>query len=124
MSKKCRAYSVSKLGLEKPDNRKAFYAGWDAAIEQGLAVQPKQEPVAYAYFETENDSWPVFYSLAELARHWKPEILTPLYKAPQPQREWVGLTDEEIEDCWDGYLSDYQLQQIREISVKLREKNT
>jgi hypothetical protein len=30
MSKKARAYSLSKLGLEKPDNRKAFYAGWEA----------------------------------------------------------------------------------------------
>lgn len=43
MSKKCRAFSVSKLGLEPADNRKAFYAGWDAAIEQA----EKQEPVGY-----------------------------------------------------------------------------
>ena len=34
MSKKCKAYSESKLGLEPPDNRKAFYAGWDAALAQ------------------------------------------------------------------------------------------
>ena len=34
MSKKCRAYSESKLGLEFTDNRKAFYAGWDAALAQ------------------------------------------------------------------------------------------
>ncbi len=33
MSAKCRAYSVSKLGLEMPDNRKAFYAGWEAAMQ-------------------------------------------------------------------------------------------
>lgn len=32
MSKKCKAYSESKLGMEPPDNRKAFYAGWDAAM--------------------------------------------------------------------------------------------
>jgi len=31
MSKKCRAFSESKLGLEPANNRKAFYAGWDAA---------------------------------------------------------------------------------------------
>jgi hypothetical protein len=75
-----------------------------AAIEQALAVQPKQEPVAL---------------VEQLARSHSKCI----FKAPQPQREWVELTDDEIEDCWDGYLSDYQLQQIREISVKLREKN-
>lgn len=40
MSKKCKAYSESKLGLEPPDNRKAFYAGWDAA----LAAEPQKHP--------------------------------------------------------------------------------
>ena len=39
------------------------------------------------------------------------------------RREWRGLMDEEIEDCWDGYLSDYQLQMIRTIEAKLKEKN-
>jgi hypothetical protein len=46
MSKKCRAFSESKIGLEPPDNRKAFYAGWDAAIEQA------QEPVAWIPIDT------------------------------------------------------------------------
>ena len=48
MSKKCRAYSESRLGLEPSDNRKAFYAGWDAAIHSALSEQPaqQQEPVA------------------------------------------------------------------------------
>ena len=40
-----------------------------------------------------------------------------------PQREWVRLTDKEIEECWDGDLSPYQMQCIREIEAKLREKN-
>ncbi len=44
-----------------------------------------------------------------------------LYRAP---RKWVGLTDEEIEDCWDGYLSDYQLQMVRSMEAMLKEKNT
>ena len=39
MSKKCVAFSKSKLGLEKPDNRKAFYAGWEAAMREALAKQ-------------------------------------------------------------------------------------
>ncbi len=70
------------------------FDGMDCPDCNAPQPQPKQEPVAYAYFATENDSWPVFYSLADLARHWKPEILTPLYTAPQPQREWAGLTDD------------------------------
>jgi hypothetical protein len=41
-----------------------------------------------------------------------------------PQRTWVGLTCEEIQSCWDGDLSPYQMQCIREIEAKLRELNT
>jgi uncharacterized protein YcaQ len=33
MSKKCRAFSISRVGLEVPNNRKAFYSGWEAAME-------------------------------------------------------------------------------------------
>jgi hypothetical protein len=42
MSKKCKAFSASKLGLEPADNRKAFYAGWDAAIKQAEKQEPRQ----------------------------------------------------------------------------------
>ncbi len=31
MSNKCRAYSRTHIGKEKPDNKKAFYLGWDEA---------------------------------------------------------------------------------------------
>lgn len=34
MSRKCRAFSKSKLGIEPADNRKAFYAGWEAALAE------------------------------------------------------------------------------------------
>ena len=40
------------------------------------------------------------------------------------RRKWVGLTDEEIDACWDGPLSDYQRQHIREMEQALKEKNT
>jgi hypothetical protein len=39
-----------------------------------------------------------------------------------PNKEWVGLTDDEIQSCWDGDLSPYQMQCIREIEAKLKEK--
>jgi len=39
------------------------------------------------------------------------------------RREWTRLTDKEIEECWDGDLSPYQMQCIREIEARLREKN-
>jgi hypothetical protein len=39
------------------------------------------------------------------------------------KREWVGLTDDEIIEIWDGYMSDYQLLMIRKMETKLKEKN-
>jgi hypothetical protein len=75
--------------------------------------QPKQEPVAT---KTEQG--------ITLHVGWNDlPADTKLYTAPHPQREWVEMTNDEIEDCWDGYLSDYQLQQIREMIAKLRKKN-
>ena len=47
MSKKCKAYSESKLGLGPADNRKAFYAGWDAALREALAEQAIPEAEIY-----------------------------------------------------------------------------
>ena len=55
-------------------------------------------------------------------------LVVPLYTAPL-QREWVGLTDEEIDEIdeitWD---SEYQLWGIhdfaRALEAKLKEKNT
>jgi hypothetical protein len=52
-----------------------------------------------------------------------------LYTAP-PQREWVGLTDEEVELYWDW--EDWQtgagrstiFEMVRDIEAKLKEKNT
>jgi hypothetical protein len=38
MSKKCRAFSRSGLGLEPPDNKRAFSAGWDAAVQELRSV--------------------------------------------------------------------------------------
>lgn len=46
MSKKCKAFSELKLGLGPCDNRKAFYAGWQAALEW---ARTQQEPVAFYY---------------------------------------------------------------------------
>ena len=120
MSNKCRAYSASKIGLEKPDNRKAFYAGWDAAIKQ----VENQKPVGWwngkemAWFEHETDR-PI------------DDCTIPLYTAP-PKREWQGLTDEEIFDvirslCADNETAEMlihvSMDEYRAIEAKIKEKN-
>ena len=38
-----------------------------------------------------------------------------------PQRTWVGLTDEEMQDLWDRYA---HMEMMRAIEAKLNEKNT
>jgi hypothetical protein len=39
----------------------------------------------------------------------------------QPQRQWVGLTDEEMQALWDRYA---HMEMMRAIEAKLKEKNT
>ena len=137
MSNKCRAYSASKIGLEKPDNRKAFYAGWDAAIKQA----EKQEPVAQAWDEgyqagvndermsEANIGIAGFDAKVEPARNNPYRITQP---AP-PKREWQGLTDAEIFDvirllCADNETAEMlihvSMDEYRAIEAKLKEKNT
>ena len=96
----------------------------------------EQEPVAYLHNETE---------LLRLARRansgdFEPSHWRPLYTAPQ-KREWVGLTDEQVEDEWERitghsifggdrsegramYISpDEVFEFFRAIEAKLKEKN-
>jgi hypothetical protein len=75
--------------------------------------------------------------LMSLRRHTNADgKLNPIYLADTIQEEieiiqgaikhsqrWVGLSDEEIQSCWDGDLSPYQMQCIREIEDKLRSRN-
>jgi hypothetical protein len=52
---------------------------------------------------------------------------TPLYTVPS-QRNWVGLTDNEVSDCWIGKEVSGTAFDIyffaRAIETKLKEKNT
>jgi hypothetical protein len=71
-------------------------------------TQPiEQEPVAYM------TSQGFLYNKVS-----HPENYIPLYNAP-PQREWVGLTGEELTECWnmDG------VEFYKSIEAKLKEKN-
>ena len=41
----------------------------------------------------------------------------------QPKREWVGLTEEEVES-WRGNFDFFDSALVREVEAKLKEKNT
>jgi hypothetical protein len=82
------------------------------ALRAALA-QPEPKPVAFVVYDSESNDivW------AEAGMHLKQN--TPLYTAP-PQREWQGLTDEEIHVI----IRDAPLSIFRAIEAKLKEKNT
>jgi hypothetical protein len=93
------------------------------ALKEALA-QPEQEPVAWM-----NDSTPsgIFARHMEGAKNFGCTI--PLYTAP-PQRTWVGLTDEEINDCLVSAdpcecLAEPEARQlVEDVEAKLKDKNT
>ena len=92
------------------------------ALRQALA-QPEQEPVAYVTIEPALDGdWRKCPSIKWLNKPTE----GPLYTAP-PKREWVGLTDEEIEECKiNGGLPhaiNWRLS-VKVMEAKLKEKNT
>ena len=86
------------------------------ALRQALA-QPEQEPVAWVYNGILHEFDPSEFATSEVK---------PLYTAP-PKREWVGLTDEEIEKCKiNGGLPhaiNWRLS-VKVMEAKLKEKNT
>lgn len=105
-----------------------------AAIEQA----EKQEPVAWALQfidddDDEEDDDPVF-EIYESERRCRADakrdggVCKPLYLTPH-QRKWVGLTDDEAMQTWDGIIK-YAPGEVRvkdfarAIEAKLKEKNT
>jgi hypothetical protein len=64
MSKKCKAYSESKLGLIPHDNREAFYAGWDAAISQHQPRTPLTDDEIEKILRDSHESMPTYTAIA------------------------------------------------------------
>jgi hypothetical protein len=89
---------------------------WEQALEE------KQEPVGWLDAEMSQA-----YTVDELPDASGTGFL-PLYTAP-PKKQWVGLTDDEIEEMHNEIkvrlMGTYRTEDIyRSIEAKLREKNT
>jgi len=67
-------------------------------------------------------------ALAQPAQEPEPDELTIAYMSGlldgKKQRPWVGLTDDEIQECWDTPLTPYGMQHAKEMVAKLKEKNS
>jgi len=91
-------------------------------------VQPQQEPLAWRTFDGEGGYEYRSYDMNEqYKQEWEQRNpnhkgwVEPLYISP-PQRQWVGLTDEEV--AYFSYVLDHwTITHIRGIEAKLKEKN-
>jgi hypothetical protein len=111
-----------------------YYSEAISALRQ--ALETEQEPVAW--LKTWSDG--SLTVLKTKSHAFADHELEPLYTAP-PKREWVGLTDEQVEDEWERitghsifggdrsegramYISpDEVIEFSRAIEAKLKEKN-
>jgi hypothetical protein len=84
-----------------------------AALRQAIEAAEQQEPVAYAHYEKGR--------LVLLGRNDCCMDMFALYRDP-PRRDWVELTEEDIERCADG-MSHYR-EFARAIEQASKEKNT
>jgi hypothetical protein len=94
------------------------------SLRQAIEQAEKQEPVAYINVEQRKLEW------AKYTKWDTPTVVNlpkiPLYTTPQPQREWVDLTDKEINKLrykkdWTAPWTDMTF--AHAIEAKLKQKN-
>jgi hypothetical protein len=89
-------------------------------LREALA-QPEQEPVAWAYVNSDDECEQIEYCTESPM----PEFV-PLFTSP-PKRKWVGLTDDEIKAIvgpWGSTeIKGYTRTLFDQIEAKLKEKN-
>jgi hypothetical protein len=109
-----QVHHTGTLGYEE-DEWHAFQEGWNAAL-----AQPAQEPVAHVYLFDHDGKPRVAWDNAKGIK-----IGDRLYTTP-PQREWVGLTDEDTFKIAERLgLSDVAwVDLMQAIEAALRSKNT
>jgi hypothetical protein len=128
----CLNQNLPLAGYARYDQRIEWYREQIAkhedaitSLRQVIEQAEKQEPVAWCVLEPwlsgKFEAQDCFSDVALDANvGW-----VPLYTTPQPQREWVGLTDEEISQLWLGTSPYFNEEDFaRAIEAKLKEKNT
>ena len=89
------------------------------AIKEALA-QPQQEPVQKMVANMTVEKGRISFAAKILTDGTYDLYTSPPPVATQHERTWVGLTNEEIENCYGGEIYDF----ARAIEAKLKEKNT
>jgi len=113
----------SKHDMTKAEWRYLQYHAFNDLRER--LAQPEQEPVAWMYTSHwKGDERFITRYQSELTAY-KADKVWPLYTAPQ-QREWQGLTNEEIQTTWDSVMDGAvftRREVYKAIEAKLKEKN-
>ena len=118
---KSLSQKLADAGYTKRDDRLECDECGKKFTRQMLPIhdcQPEPEPVAWRFYY--KNMWSYVDNISDLSRH----KFEPLYTAP-PQREWQGLTDEEVDALHyyvGGKWSTTKL--VRHVEAKLREKNS
>ena len=114
IDKRQRIIEVLTIAMEKPDIANALI---QRVINELSKAQPEQEEdydaIANKQLASLKAAAKVTFEDAVVRAVHK------LYNAP-PQREWQGLTDEEIENCFEMSM----FGTCRAIEAKLKEKNS
>jgi len=86
------------------------------------ALEAKDEPKCVVIVEVFGKDWRLEYMSLPIGRH-KLYAQQYFYTTPQPQREWVGLTDDEMQQaCYEAFSYDpYVI--AKAIEAKLKERN-
>jgi hypothetical protein len=96
------------------------YNALRAAIDEALAL-PVQKPVAWLPNDAIDQLEAPRLVLTNVPLvTYAAENHTAIYTGPQPQREWVGLTEQEAAECW----SSSTVRTWQAIEQRLKEKNT
>ena len=117
----------ARLSQPEPAQCDGGQCGIGGYCKQCPKTRPEREPVAWGVPNTRPAEKAQFMMLLHSADGCQyPDQLVPLYTA-SPQREWVGLTDEEYEAMAEQYVTNCYfdtLKYAKAIEAKLKEKNT
>lgn len=124
------ASSHPKPDQEPDDLTIAYMSGFhDGKNKNAPQPKPEQEPVAWRSWNDKDKFG--FWDTKSEAESWCDLDFDsePLYTTPPPQREWVGLTDEDKNDCLvsadpcECLAKPESHQLMEDVEAKLREKN-
>jgi hypothetical protein len=110
---------ISDIGQEAHTDHPMRH--WDRTCPACVAEAEKQEPVAWMTNSEQDVTVEFLFSHVQTPMH-----KIPLYTTP-PKREWVGLTAEEIYNCWQSAVDEngFTKRKVYDaIEAKLKEKNT